>query len=120
MPRHALDERSDLADSLRTAGPQAPTLCGEWSTNQLAGHLVLREKSPTELLGRIPSDRLHAVAQRSIDRYVNARSYEQLVAEVAAGPPMLSPFALAPIRENVNLLEYLIHNEDVRRAGPEW
>jgi hypothetical protein len=52
MPRYALDERSDLADSLRTAGPDAPTLCGDWSTNQLAAHLVLPERSVTEVLGR--------------------------------------------------------------------
>src|SRR3954468_16949990 len=99
MPRYALDERSDLADSLRVTGPDAPTLCGDWSTNQLAAHLVLREKSPVELLGRIPSERLHAVAQRSIDRYVGGHSYEQLVAEVAAGPPVFSPFAVPLLRE---------------------
>jgi hypothetical protein len=79
MPNHALDERSDLTASLRAAGPDAPTLCGEWTTNQLAAHLVLRERLLSELAVRVPI-----------------------------------------AREAVNLLEYLVHNEDVRRAGTEW
>jgi uncharacterized protein (TIGR03085 family) len=120
MPKHALAERSELAASLRSAGPDQPTLCGEWSTNQLAAHLVLRERSVTELAGRVPVARLQALAQRHIDGYVAANSYEQIVTTVGQGPPAYSPFALPPVRETVNLLEYLIHAEDVRRAAPQW
>lgn len=120
MPKHALAERSELAASLRSAGPEQPTLCGDWSTNQLAAHLVLRERSVTELAGRAPVARLQAFAQRHIDSYVAATPYEQLVAAVEQGPPAYSPFALPPLREAVNLLEYLIHGEDVRRAAPQW
>jgi uncharacterized protein (TIGR03085 family) len=120
MPNHALDERTDLAASLRTAGPDVPTLCGEWTTSQLAAHLVLRERSLIELAGRLPVARLQALAQRHIDTYVAAHPYEHIVAAVEQGPPIYSPFALPLVREAVDLLEYVVHNEDVRRAAPEW
>jgi uncharacterized protein (TIGR03085 family) len=120
MPNHALNERTDLTASLLAAGPDAPTLCGEWTTNQLAAHLVLRERSLAELGGRLPVARLQAIAHRRIDDYVAANSYPDIVAAVEQGPPVFSPFAVPPIREAVNLLEYLIHDEDVRRAAPGW
>ncbi len=39
---------------------------------------------------------------------------------MAAGPPRWSPFALPLVREAVNLLEYVVHHEDVRRAVDGW
>ena len=120
MPGHAVQERVELADTLRSTDPTAPTLCGEWSTAQLAAHLVLRERSMTELLGRVPSRRAHAVAQRAIDDYVARTPYPRLVDDVAAGPPRWSPLALPPVREAINLLEYLVHHEDARRAVEGW
>lgn len=120
MPGHAVQERVELAETLRSTDPAAPTLCGQWSAAQLAAHLVLRERSVTELLGRVPSERAHAVAQRAIDRYRARTPYAAMVAAVAAGPPLWSPFALPPVREAINLLEYLVHHEDVRRAGTGW
>jgi uncharacterized protein (TIGR03085 family) len=120
MARHALDERIELAESLRLADPHDPTLCGDWNAAQLAGHLVLRERSLREGLGRVPSHRLNAIAQRALDAYVAGRSYQRLVDDVAGGPPPYSPFALPPVRETVNLLEYFVHHEDLRRAGEGW
>ncbi|MGH8860599.1 MAG: TIGR03085 family metal-binding protein [Jatrophihabitantaceae bacterium] len=120
MPRHALDERIELAESLRSTDPDAPTLSGSWTAAQLAGHLVLRERSWTELLGRLPSARTRAAAQRAIDAYVAGAGYAQVVSDLADGPPAYSPFRLRVVREQVNLLEYLIHHEDVRRAVEGW
>jgi uncharacterized protein (TIGR03085 family) len=120
MSRYALAERADLVEALRSTGPDAPTLCGGWNTNRLAAHLVLRERSLIELLGRAPSARLQAIAERHINSYVASHDYEQLVAQVEAGAPVFSPFALPPLREAVNLLEYLVHDEDVRRARVGW
>ncbi|HEY8302083.1 MAG TPA: TIGR03085 family metal-binding protein [Jatrophihabitans sp.] len=120
MPGHAVQERVELADTLRSTEPAAPTLCGGWSVAQLAAHLVLRERSVVELLGRVPSGRAHAVAQRAIDAYVARTPYPRLIAAVAAGAPRWSPLALPPLREAVNLLEYLVHHEDVRRAAEGW
>lgn len=120
MARHALEERIEFAETLRSTEPTAPTLCGEWSAAQLAAHLVLRERSATELLGRLPSDRAQRIAQRAIDAYVARTPYREIVGAFAAGPPPWSPFALPPVREAVNLLEYLVHHEDVRRATDGW
>jgi uncharacterized protein (TIGR03085 family) len=117
---HALDERNDLVDSLRQAGPGAATLIDDWTTSQLAAHLVLRERSLAELAGRVPSRRLQDLAQRRLDSYAAAHPYEQIVADFAAGPPIWSPLARPRLREALNLLEYLVHNEDVRRADAKW
>src|SRR5437763_933578 len=36
-------ERAALVETMRTVGPNAPTLCGDWTTRDLAAHLVVRE-----------------------------------------------------------------------------
>ncbi|HZZ97627.1 MAG TPA: TIGR03085 family metal-binding protein [Jatrophihabitantaceae bacterium] len=120
MDTHALDERNDLVESLRLAGPGAPTLIPEWTTSQLAAHLLLRERSFAELAGRVPVQRMRDYAQRHLDAYAATHEYEQVIADFAAGPPIWSPLARPRLREALNLLEYVIHNEDVRRAGQQW
>ncbi len=39
-------ERAALADLMLEVGPDSPTLCGDWTTRDLAAHLVLRERRP--------------------------------------------------------------------------
>ena len=39
-------ERAALVTTMRAVGPDAPTLCGDWTTRDLAAHLVLRERRP--------------------------------------------------------------------------
>jgi uncharacterized protein (TIGR03085 family) len=104
-------------------------LSGAWTAAQLAAHLVLRERSATELLGRLPNKRAQQIAQREIDRLVAAEPYEQLVAAVESGPswrdarlpvPTALIWSLPAVRERANLIEYLVHHEDVRRARPDW
>jgi uncharacterized protein (TIGR03085 family) len=129
MQHYAADERHALSETLRRADPLAGTLCGDWNTAQLAAHIVLRERSAVELLGRLPSQRLQELAQRQIDRFVADQPYERIVDAVASGPswtdvmlplPTSAIWALPPVREQANLLEYLVHHEDVRRAVPGW
>ncbi|HEX3337118.1 MAG TPA: TIGR03085 family metal-binding protein [Jatrophihabitans sp.] len=129
MQHHAAAERLALSETLRRTGPGAETLCGDWSAAQLAAHLVLRERSVVELLGRLPSRQLRQLAQRQIDRLVAVEPYERIVDAVAAGPswtdamwpiPTSAIWSLPPVREHANLLEYLVHHEDVRRAAPGW
>ncbi len=58
---------------MRAVGPDAPTLCGDWTTRDLAAHLVLRERRPDAAAGiLIPAaGRLHraqaAAAHRRTD-----------------------------------------------------
>jgi uncharacterized protein (TIGR03085 family) len=117
---YALDERTDLVETLRAAGAGAPTLIPDWTTSQLAAHLVLRERSFAELAGRVPVDRFQDFAQRRLDRYVAGEQYEQIVGAFGAGPPWWSPMAVRSVREALNLLEYVVHHEDVRRAAESW
>jgi uncharacterized protein (TIGR03085 family) len=129
MRHHALEERHALAETLRFAGPQAPTLCGDWSTAQLAAHLVLRERSLLELAGRLPVERLRRQAEREIDGLVAREPYDRLVSAIDDGPswtdavwpvPTSFVWSLPIVREAANLLEYLVHHEDVRRAEAGW
>jgi uncharacterized protein (TIGR03085 family) len=104
-------------------------LSGEWTAAQLAAHLVLRERSAVEALGRLPSKRMQQIAQRKIDELVAEQPYAQIVAAVESGPswrdvrlplPIAPIWALPVVREKANLIEYLVHHEDVRRAQPDW
>ena len=40
-------ERRELSDLFEELGPDAPTLCEGWTTEDLAAHLVVRERHPT-------------------------------------------------------------------------
>jgi uncharacterized protein (TIGR03085 family) len=37
-------ERASLVETMRSIGPDAPTLCEGWTTRDLAAHLVVRER----------------------------------------------------------------------------
>lgn len=128
MAHFAVTERQALAETLRSVPPDAPTLCGDWTAAQLAAHLVLRERSIIELAGLLPVRAAQRKAQEELAAFA-ARPYSELVAAVESGPswrevvgpvPVAWVWSLPPVREQANLLEYLIHNEDVRRAQAGW
>ena len=48
------------------------------------------------------------------------RPYDEIVAAVRAGAPKWSPMGLPGAKDLVNLLEFVIHHEDVRRAQQGW
>ena len=118
MTSHAVAERFDFAATLARTEPGAPTLCAPWTAAQLAAHVVLRERSVTQAVNRIPVGVAHRWSQDRIIRYAEQVPYDELVRQVHDGPPHWSPLALAPVGERLNLLEYVVHHEDVRRAGP--
>ncbi|MEV6525554.1 TIGR03085 family metal-binding protein [Longispora sp. NPDC051575] len=110
MTSYALRERHLLADLLLEVGPDAPTLCGDWVTADLAAHLVLRERRPDAGLGVwIPAFAgwTDKVAASLRDR----KTYPEIVELVRH-----RPWWIAPLDETINLIEYLVHHEDVRRA----
>lgn len=129
MQHHALEERRELSRTLRRSGPDSPTLCGEWTTSQLTAHLVLRERSLAEAAGRLPVARLKRAAEQVVDDLARNEPYDRLVDIFERGPswrdvagpvPVAWLWSLPPVREQANLLEYLVHHEDVRRAEPGW
>ncbi len=118
MTSLARTERAALADLLDAVGPDAPTLCGDWTTNDLAAHLVVRERRPDTTPG-IAISALAAWTASVQDSYAE-RPYAELVELVRTGPGRLSPFSLPGADTFFNTTEYAVHHEDVRRAAPGW
>lgn len=110
-------ERSALVDTMRAVGPEAPTLCGDWTTRDLAAHLVVRERR----LDATPGITIPALAgyTANVQRHVaESTDWDELLDKVASGPPLYSPFKLLdPV---ANMGEMFIHHEDVRRAQTGW
>jgi uncharacterized protein (TIGR03085 family) len=118
MSTHAKRERLLLADLLESSGPQAPTLCEGWTTRDLAAHVVVRERR-ADAAGGLIIKPLAARMERVKNEFA-ARPYEELIQLIRTGPPRMSPFALKPIDEAANTVEFYIHAEDVRRAQSDW
>jgi uncharacterized protein (TIGR03085 family) len=114
----AAAERDRLCDTALRAGPDAPTLCGEWTVRDLLAHLVVREGNPVAGLG-IFLPPLEGLAERAQAR-VAARDFDRLVERVRSGPPLLSPFSVPVVGSLANIAEYAVHHEDVRRAADGW
>lgn len=112
----AQDERAALADTLRSVGPDAPTLCDGWTARDLTAHLIVRESR----LDASPGILIPAFAGRTkkLQDDVAGGDWDEMVTKFAAGPPLLSPFKL--IDRFVNVTEMFVHHEDVRRGGAEW
>ncbi|MGW2634925.1 TIGR03085 family metal-binding protein [Streptomyces chattanoogensis] len=118
MSTHAKRERLLLADLLESAGPEAPTLCENWTARELAAHVVVRDRRADAAAGLVIKP-LAARLER-VQAEFAAKPYEELIQLIRSGPPAMSPFALKPIDEASNTVEFYVHGEDVRRAQPEW
>ena len=113
-------ERDAFVATLRAANPDAPTLDEGWDVRRLVAHLVQREHALVATIGDVVSRRSpgdEPGLTRLTSRARSAQGYAALVDRFAAGAPRWSPFSWAA--EQTNLMEYVIHHEDVRRAGPE-
>ncbi|MEP6856586.1 MAG: TIGR03085 family metal-binding protein [Pedococcus sp.] len=107
-------ERDALCDTFLSTGPDAPTLCSPWTTADLAAHLVVRERRP-DLAPGIWLSALASRLEQGQAAYA-ARPWPELVDLVRSGPPVWSPARLAPVDDTVNLVELVIHHEDVLRG----
>ena len=116
MPAAPLDarERAQLCLRFDELGPDAPTLCEGWTTFDLAAHLAIRERNPVAAIGIIAGP-LSSLADKGMARE-KRRGYAAVVDRVRTGPP-LGPFAVPGLRQQINLIEYVVHHEDVRRAN---
>ena len=106
-------ERAALVETMRAVGPDAPTLCGDWTTRDLAAHLVVRERRLDATAGVVVPflAGYTAKVQREVTQ---ATDWDELLDKIASGPPLYSPFKL--IDPVANMGEMFIHHEDVRRA----
>jgi uncharacterized protein (TIGR03085 family) len=117
--RYARDERIALCALLDETGPREPTLCAEWTTADLAAHLVLRERRPDAGAGMLGGPL--AAYTRSVQRKLAERTpFPRLVEMIRSGPPRLSLFGLPGADELANVVEFFVHHEDVRRVRPGW
>jgi uncharacterized protein (TIGR03085 family) len=107
-------ERRELCDLFGDLGADAPTLCEGWTTLDLATHLVVRERHPTAAPGILLGGPFARLLDRATARAL-ATGYVALVEQVRNGPPL--PFAVPGLRTLLNLNEYAVHHEDVRRAN---
>ncbi|WP_326552851.1 TIGR03085 family metal-binding protein [Micromonospora sp. NBC_01813] len=117
MARFAQMERQALADLFLAVGPDAPTINEGWTTRDLAAHLVVRERRPDASPG-IWLPVLRGYSER-VRTELAARPFPDLVRMVRQ-PPVWSPLSNPITDELVNLMEFFIHHEDVRRAQPGW
>lgn len=116
MP-HDARERAELCARLDQLGADAPTLCGDWTTANLAAHLVARERNPLSGPGIVIGGPFERLAGWAMDREAR-RGYRSVVDRVRTGPPLV-PWGLPVLRSLLNLNEYFVHHEDVRRANGE-
>ena len=117
--QHARRERQELAELMLATGPDAPTLCEGWTTKDLAAHLVIREARPDAAVG-IVLPPLAGWTDRVQRAATVGQSYPELVRKVRTGPPTLSLFSVPGVDGLANLIEYVVHHEDVLRAQPDW
>jgi uncharacterized protein (TIGR03085 family) len=108
-------ERRELCDLFGDLGPEAPTCCEGWTTLDLAVHLVVRERRPQASLGIVVGGPFQGLLDRATAK-MEAKGYDAVVEKVRNGPPA-GPFAVPGLRTLMNLNEYVVHHEDVRRAN---
>ncbi len=119
MTTPATQERHRFADLLAEIGPEAPTLCGDWSTRDLAAHIVIRDRRPDAAPG-ILIPKLAGYTDKVQSNLAKSDAYDDLVRKVREGAPFWSPMRLDAIDRLTNTAEFFVHLEDVRRAQPDW
>ena len=112
---HDARERAELCARFSELGPDAPTLCGDWTTFDLAVHLVVRERNPASGPGIVLGGPFERLTDWAMDRE-RRKGYDAVVDRVRTGPPLV-PWGLPGLRSVLNLNEYFVHHEDVRRAN---
>jgi uncharacterized protein (TIGR03085 family) len=116
---YARDERLALCDLLDKLGPGQPTLCAGWQTADLAAHLALRERRPDAALG-VMGGPLAGHTRKVQERLTERTPFSRVVELVRTGPPRTSVFAIPGADARLNVVEFFVHHEDVRRGQPGW
>ena len=111
-------EKQSLVATLREADPDADTLCEGWTTRRLLAHLVQREQDQlhqlTDGVARKPPGQEPGLS-RLVEGAATPEGYSDLISRFEGGPPRWAPMSWAA--EQLNLSEYVIHHEDIRRGG---
>lgn len=105
-------EREALCNLMLALGPDAPTLCQGWNTTDLAVHLVIRERKFLAAPGIVFGGPFAVILRQATDR-MKLKPYPELVSTLRSGPPLL----LRRFDRAMNLMEFYVHHEDVRRGN---
>jgi uncharacterized protein (TIGR03085 family) len=116
MTSLARRERFALCDLALALGPDAPTLCGDWTAEDLVAHLLVRENDPLGALG-IAIGAFEGLTERAMEKQ-KRRPFPAMVERLRKR--RLSVYTLPVLEELLNTLEYVVHHEDLRRAQPDW
>lgn len=111
-------EKQALVTTLRASDPSAPTLDEGWNVARLLAHLVQREQGPVAMI-KDAAARKPPGQEPNLSALVEGTKapggFEALIDRFVSGPPAWSPMSFAA--EKINLSEYTIHHEDIRRGG---
>jgi uncharacterized protein (TIGR03085 family) len=110
----AAHERAALVDALTEVGPDAPTLCDGWTAADLAAHVYVRERRPDAALGVLPLGPLSAYTNRVMTSVRRVYSYDELLRKISEVAPILR---VTHLDEVINVVEFFVHTEDVRRPS---
>jgi uncharacterized protein (TIGR03085 family) len=106
-------ERRVVVEALRGLGPDATTACDGWDTKAMAAHLYVRERRPDAAPGVVLPGPFAGHTDRVMASVLRVHPYAEIVSKVEAGPPL----ALRPFDGVMNLFEFFVHAEDVRRPN---
>lgn len=111
----ARSERALLVESMRSSGPDVPTMCAGWTARDLAVHLIVRERRLDAVIGMfVPVLAGHT---HSVERQYRDKQWPELLDLILDGPPWYSPFR--PLDSVLNLPEMFVHHEDLLRGGAD-
>jgi len=111
-----MQERFELCDLLDELGPSVPTLLDGWTAQDLAAHLVLRERDPVAGPCLVLPGPFQSFAERRRAALAQRKDFAWLLARIRSGPP-IGFFRIEWVRALANLNEFFVHHEDVRRAN---
>ncbi|MBO0813042.1 MAG: TIGR03085 family protein [Microlunatus sp.] len=114
------NEQEALVGTLRSTDPDGQTLCEGWNVRRLLAHLTERDQEPValvkDMIARKPPGQEPGLSKLT-SRARSPEGYEALIQRFSHGAPRWSPMSWAG--ERLNLVEYVIHHEDIRRGGTE-
>ncbi|MBO0842557.1 MAG: TIGR03085 family protein, partial [Nocardioides sp.] len=116
MVSFARSERQALGNTALSLGPDAPTLCTDWTVKDLVIHLLVRERRPWAAPG-IFIKSLAPLRQRA-ERAYAGQSLPELVERFRN--PSGTHAAIEQVDRLMNTVELFVHHEDLRRAQPGW
>ena len=103
-------ERQFTVELLKELNPgqwKAKTLCEGWSVEDLAAHLVSRERNIIGGIGLVVPG-LHKLHDKRIER-VSARGHQHILEKLSKYPSHMPA--------SLNTAEFWVHNEDILRGG---